>query len=49
MKKQGIALKIATTCCLGLLMTVGSVAGAQSCGSPSPTKTVNWPQFHLDI
>src|ERR1019366_3271930 len=49
-------MKIATTCCLGLLMIIGSVARAQQvvpssnppCGGVSATAFVNWARFHFD-
>jgi hypothetical protein len=43
-------VKITTTCCVGLLMTIGSIAAAQQalpCGEAHIMRVTDWNQFRL--
>ena len=43
-----VIMKIRITCCLSLMMIVGSVAGAQCNNRPLATAFVNWSQYQFD-
>lgn len=49
-------MKLRTSCCLGLLMAIGSMATAQRvaslpalpCGAPPPKAVIDWAQFRFE-